>query len=118
MIKFLIDTQLPPALSKYFLSQGYDSIHTTHFENGHLLQDLQIAAIAIDENRIVVTKDNDFLERFILKGAPPKILLLQLGNIKNAELLKFVEKEMNKITEAFGNDAQLVIVSREQLISY
>lgn len=81
MLRFIVDTQLPPLLSHYFVSKGQDSIHTTFFKDGHLLQDAEISEIAKRENRIIVTKDSDFLERYVLHGAPPKVLLLQFGAI-------------------------------------
>jgi predicted nuclease of predicted toxin-antitoxin system len=50
-MRFIIDTQLPPRLASFLESKGHDSIHTTHFENGHLLQDKNIIDIAINQNR-------------------------------------------------------------------
>jgi len=48
-MRFIIDTQLPPKLSAYLESKGYDCKHTTDFEEGHLLQDQEIIEIAIEE---------------------------------------------------------------------
>jgi predicted nuclease of predicted toxin-antitoxin system len=76
MIKFIVDTQLPPKLSKHLLSEGYDSIHTTDFPEGHFLKDHEIIEIATNEDRIIITKDQDFFDYYLLKGAPPKVLLL------------------------------------------
>ena len=47
-MKFIVDTQLPPRLASYLQSQGYDCIHTTYFEDGHLLQDSEIIVIALE----------------------------------------------------------------------
>jgi predicted nuclease of predicted toxin-antitoxin system len=63
MVRFLVDTQLPPLLAAYLMSKGYDALHTTFFENGHLLKDAEISIIAKNENRIIITKDSDFLDR-------------------------------------------------------
>ncbi len=51
-LKFIVDTQLPPLLAKYLHQKGYDAIHTTHFLDGHLLQDEQITIIAIAESPV------------------------------------------------------------------
>ncbi len=118
MIRFLIDTQLPPVLATYLLSKGYDSIHTTFFENGHLLQDNEISIIAKNENRIIVTKDSDFFDRYVVYGSPPRVLLLQFGNIRNADLLKYFERELEKMSKLFLEKNNLVIFSRQQIISY
>lgn len=118
MIRFLVDTQLPPLLANYLTSKGYDSIHTTFFENGHLLQDSTLSTIAKKEGRTIVTKDNDFFERYTLYGAPPKVLLLQFGNIKNTDLINYFERELEKLTNLFLDGNNLVIFGRQQITSY
>ena len=79
MFRFLIDTQLPPLLAAYLTTKGFDAIHTTFFENGHLLKDAEISIIAITENRIIITKDGDFLDRYTIYGAPPKVYYFNWG---------------------------------------
>lgn len=79
---------MPPKLAVFFQDKGVDAIHTTHFPDGHLLKDKEIRQIATVEDRIVITKDSDFLDYFLLKGIPPKVLLLEMGNISNANLKK------------------------------
>ncbi|MEK7254078.1 MAG: DUF5615 family PIN-like protein [Bacteroidota bacterium] len=119
MLKFIVDTQLPPRLAKFLASKGFDAIHTTHFPNGHLLTDADIIKIAIQDDRIIVSKDSDFFDNYILKGAPPKVLHLQFGNIGNPDLLNFIAKELAAISGFFENDgADLVIFSRTQLVWY
>jgi predicted nuclease of predicted toxin-antitoxin system len=118
MLKFLIDTQLPPKLSRFFRDKGFNAIHTTHFENGHLFQDFQIIDISIKEQRIIITKDSDFFDNFILKGSPPKVLLLQVGNISNIDLIELFEKYFNKIVDYFNNDFDLIILHREGIVAY
>ncbi len=73
-MKFLVDTQLPPRLAQHLTDKGYDSVHTTFYLDGHLLDDEAIIVIAKQEGCSVVTKDSDFLDNFVLKGAPPKVL--------------------------------------------
>jgi predicted nuclease of predicted toxin-antitoxin system len=42
--------------------------------------------ISIQEERIVVTKDTDFFDSFLIRQQPYKLLLVSTGNITNAEL--------------------------------
>ena len=58
--KSIVDTQLPPVLASFLQRKGFDAIHTTSFPEGHLLEDEQINQIAIEQNRILVKKDNTF----------------------------------------------------------
>jgi predicted nuclease of predicted toxin-antitoxin system len=59
-MKFLIDAQLPPSLKQIFLSRGYDCIHTLDLELKNNTTDTVINSISINEERVVITKDNDF----------------------------------------------------------
>ena len=52
MLKFIVDTQLPPNLAYSLKDWGADAIHTTYFEDGHLLDDREIIKIAIQEGWI------------------------------------------------------------------
>lgn len=118
MLKFIIDTQLPPSLARFLKLQGFDAIHTTYFQNGHLLKDSEIIKIAIKDNRIIITKDSDFFDNFLLKGAPPKVLLLQFGNIKNTDLIQQFQNQISNIETLFGNNANFVLFDWNQVVEY
>ena len=77
-MKFIVDTQLPPKLSNLLRHLGYDSVHTTDYPNGHLMNDYEIIEIAKVESRIIVTKDKDFFDYYILFGSPPSILFIKV----------------------------------------
>ena len=46
--------------------------------------------IADREERIVVTKDEDFVQSLWLKKQPQRLLLIAMGNIGNAELAQLI----------------------------
>ncbi|GEM_PF-6472755 len=48
--------------------------------------DAEINDISIQQERIVVTKDTDFFDSFLIRQQPYKLLLVSTGNITNAEL--------------------------------
>jgi predicted nuclease of predicted toxin-antitoxin system len=116
-LRFLIDTQLPPILGKVLNENGLEAIHTTHYANGHLLNDSQIRKLAIEEERIIITKDKDFLDYFLVKGAPPGILLIDTGNIKNKNLYKIIRAN-SKVIENLFLYSSMVIIQPEKIISY
>lgn len=118
MLKFLIDTQLPPLLADYFRHKGFDAVHTTYYEDGHLLQDVQIIDIAKKENRVVITKDNDFWDYFFVKGYPPDVILVELGNIKNADLLDVFKLHLGAIIALFELGMHLVVLQKNNIVGY
>lgn len=116
MLKFIIDTQLPYQLARLLKNIGFDANHTTFYPRGHLLEDKEIVEIAKSETRVIITKDSDFLHSYLLNGAPPKILLLQFGNIKNKHLLSFFENNIEKIAAMLKDNADFIIFDSTQLI--
>ena len=67
------------------------------YPRGILTSDSEIISIARDESGIIVSKDSDFMDYYFLKGYPPAVLLLQLGNIRNQELFMLLNKIMKQI---------------------
>ena len=75
-MNFLVDAQLPRRLALELAASGHDAVHTLDLPAANRTQDKDIVALAIRENRIVVTKDNDFVVSFHLRRTPPKLLLI------------------------------------------
>lgn len=119
MLRFIVDTQLPPSLTAKLIEWGFDAIHTTSFDNRDLLSDSNIRKIAIEQNRIIITKDTDFWEYYLVKNSPPKVFLVELGNISNKNLFHIIEANTKSLVELFVNqNANLVICQSDKLIAY
>ena len=80
--------QLPQYLAKELTRAGYDTLHTLDLPHGNRTRDEELAALATREDRILITKDSDFVTTFHLQHSPPKLLLVSTGNIDNAALLQ------------------------------
>ncbi len=86
MTRFLVDAHLPLKLARAIQAAGYDTVHTRNLPRANATKDSEINALSIAEQRIVVTKDADFVQSFTLQGRPYKLLLVSTGNIRNTEL--------------------------------
>ena len=118
MLKFIIDTQLPPKLAKFLRNKGFSAIHTTYFPNGHLLDDKTIVQIAIRDDLIIITKGSDFLDNYLVHGVPPKVLMLQFGNISNADLVALFEGNIDNIENTFIGGADFISFNRTHISVY
>ncbi len=99
-MNFLVDAQLPRRLALELAASGHDAIHTLDLPAANRTQDKDIVALAIRENRIVVTKDNDFVVSFHLQRLPPKLLLISTGNISNDQLSKLIASNLSALESA------------------
>ena len=60
-MKFPVDAQLPMQLARGLTQAGQDARHTHDLPGGNRRPDAELIAAAIREDRIVVTKDSDFV---------------------------------------------------------
>ncbi len=115
-MKFIVDAQLPRSLSKLLTDKGHDSIHTLELPERNATDDLIINEISLREERIVISKDSDFYNRFFRKLEPHKLLYLTTGNITNKELLEIFEKNLDKIVAQLETNF-VVELSRSSIIT-
>ncbi|GAB4032667.1 DUF5615 family PIN-like protein [Spirosoma jeollabukense] len=101
-MKYLIDAQLPYLLAEVLRGKGYDIIHTDDLPDKDETSDTAIRQIATQEERVVITKDSDFQDSYLLMGQPPRLLLLTTGNIKNRKLLDLFRSNIAAISDLFN----------------
>jgi predicted nuclease of predicted toxin-antitoxin system len=85
-MKFLIDAQLPMRLTQLLREAGDDTIHTSNLPQQNATPDSIINLLSIQQERVVITKDSDFVDSFLTMQQPYKLLLNTTGNIKNSDL--------------------------------
>lgn len=85
-MNFVVDAQLPRRIAHRLREAGHDAVHTLDLPSGNRTTDEEINALAEREERVVVTKDADFVNSFVVWRKPRKLLLISTGNIRNPEL--------------------------------
>ena len=85
-MKFIVDAQLPRRLAHFLQNAGYDTLHTLDLPHQNATPDSNINTLSIAQERIVITKDADFVDSFLTIRQPYKLLLVSTGNIKNSQL--------------------------------
>jgi predicted nuclease of predicted toxin-antitoxin system len=114
-VKFLIDAQLPKSLSDFLKLKGYDCIHTLELPDANDTTDNEILKHCGNENRVIITKDNDFLESFLINNEPKKLIFVRTGNIKNAELLDLFSINFEYLCNSIS-DNDLIEVNKTDII--
>jgi predicted nuclease of predicted toxin-antitoxin system len=97
-MKFIVDAQLPRRLARFLQESGYDSLHTLDLPQQNTTPDSSINVLSIAQERIVITKDADFIDSFLTIKQPYKLLLVTTGNIRNLELEMLFVTFLPKIT--------------------
>jgi predicted nuclease of predicted toxin-antitoxin system len=92
-VKFLLDAQLPPRLTRALTRGG--ALHVT--ECGLLTAtDRDIGKYAVKQKAVVITKDADFAAM----AAGPAVVWLRLGNVSNDVLIAAVMAALPEIVAA------------------
>jgi predicted nuclease of predicted toxin-antitoxin system len=89
-MKFLVDAQLPRRMAVWLQTPGCDALHTLDLPGGNRTPDKEVIQLADQEQRVVVSKDADFVNAHLLHARPAKLLLISTGNISNRELEQLV----------------------------
>lgn len=113
MIKFIVDAQLPYSLTVILKRKGFDVVHTDNLPNKEKTTDNEIRILAKEENRIIITKDNDFFDSYILYKSPSRLLLISTGNIINKDLFILFDKYFELIVKYFETYNFLEITNDE-----
>lgn len=114
-MKFLIDAQLPRRLALLLQQSGHDAIHTLDLPQANRTPDKAVNDLSVNEQRVVVSKDEDFVVSFLLKQVPWKLLLVSTGNIHNSELVALVQANLEQIVEGFKNH-DFIEINRSDVI--
>ena len=113
-MKFLVDAQLPRRFADWLCESGHDALHTLDLPLKNRTSDVEVIARAMLDGRVVVSKDDDFVQSFLLSGEP-LLLLISTGNISNADLEKIVRANLTGIETAFVS-SRFVEITRDALV--
>jgi predicted nuclease of predicted toxin-antitoxin system len=100
-MKFLVDAQLPRRMAAWLAAASCDAVHTLDLPDRNRTADAQINDVADREQRVVVSKDADFVDGHLLRGRPAKLLLISTGNISNRDLEALVVPLIPDIVREF-----------------
>ena len=84
-MRFIVDAQLPPALALWLVEAGHEA---THVEEVGLreAEDQPIWRYALENQAVLITKDEDFAEHARGSRRSPVIVWLRIGNASNRAL--------------------------------
>lgn len=98
-MKFLCDVHISFKLVNHLRSLQFETIHVNEILDKWYSRDKDICIYADLNDFIVVTKDSDFRNSFLLKGTPKKLVRIKLGNLSTSILIKVISENLLSIQE-------------------
>jgi predicted nuclease of predicted toxin-antitoxin system len=97
-LTFLVDAQLPPALARWIVARGHRATHM--FDLGlHRAGDPVVWDLARRDTAVLISKDEDFVDAWLLSEAPPAFLWIRKGNCSNRAMLSWLEPLWSAVVE-------------------
>ncbi|REL32812.1 hypothetical protein DYD21_13375 [Rhodohalobacter sp. SW132] len=117
-MRVLVDAHLPKRLSEFLSTHEIESKHTLELPKKNATPDSEIIQTADQEERIVISKDRDFLDNYILDGSPEKLLIVSTGNINNQNLIRLFKNNLETLKSLFEENSVIEINEEEIRVHY
>ena len=104
----LFDANLSPRLVTVIVDLFPGSAHL--FEHNLGPNDPQIWAFAKSHDFAIVSKDSDFYTMSIMRGAPPKVVWLRVGNSGTNIVAGIVRANSAKISDFLAHRAEALLI--------
>jgi len=114
-MRILLDAQLPRSLVQPLEALGCDVLHTLDLPAGNRSSDGVISSIADRDQRVVFSKDADFVRSHLLRGTPARLLIVATGNIGNRDLAALLLRVLPELIRLFESHV-LIELSRKALV--
>lgn len=111
-MKLLLDANLSPRLTASIIDLFPDSGHV--FEFGLGPDDEAIWSFARDNGFTILSKDSDFYRFCVMRGAPPTVIWLRIGNDGTRAVAQMIRDRASEILSfgTAGTDVLLVLGKR------
>jgi predicted nuclease of predicted toxin-antitoxin system len=106
-VRFLVDAQLPPFLARALIGQGNEAEHLEDAGLRHA-EDAAVWDYAVRNQAVLLTKDEDFVERYRRRAAGPVIVWLRIGNAGKKALLAWFMPALPAILERIHAGDRLI----------
>jgi predicted nuclease of predicted toxin-antitoxin system len=107
-VKLLFDENLSHYLVGMLEMLFPDSVHVRDVGLARA-DDRAIWAYAMEHDLAIVSKDEDFAERALLEGPPPKVVWIRVGNCTTATVDALLRAHQEELV-AFATDAEAALI--------
>ena len=112
-MRFLVDNQLPLQLADYLRWRHHDCAHVIDVGLDEAA-DLVLWTRSSSDDRILISKDEDFVYLASRPGDTGRLLWVRLGNCRNSALIEAFERTHDNLVLAFETGQRIVELRRNR----
>lgn len=98
-MKFLCDVHISYKLVRYLGSQGFETVHVNDILERWHTTDSAICRYADENDMVVISKDMDFKNSYLIHSTPRKLIKINLGNLSNSRLIELFSENLKAISQ-------------------
>jgi len=106
--KLLFDNNISHKILSQLDGSFYGSTHVM-LENLDEASDIEVWHFAKTNNYTIVTKDSDFNDLILLRGVPPKVIWLKIGNCKVSKIDMIFKKYKKSIKDFLDSENNAIL---------
>jgi predicted nuclease of predicted toxin-antitoxin system len=108
-MRFLVDAQLPRAICPVLAHPDHEALHVKDILPLDV-SDADIWRMALANEQVIVTKDEDFARRQQSRGTGPQIVWIRIGNCSNQALQAALQSVWPGVCAMLADGEKLVEV--------
>ena len=104
LMKLLFDQNLSHRLVTLLAAEFPDSEHVRNLGMA-AASDVDVWACAAEQGFVIASKDTDFQQRAVLRGHPPKVVWVRLGNCSTEDVADLLRSHLTDLLAFEGDPA-------------
>ena len=100
-MQFLCDVHISYKVVRHLRTLGFETTHVNEILDKWHTKDSDICAYADENDFIIITKDADFKNSFLIRGTPNKLVKVNLGNISTSALISVISENLPAIQRLY-----------------
>lgn len=117
-MKALCDVHIAFKVVYFLQKNGVETKHVNELTHGCFTPDPDICDFADQGGFVVITKDSDFLDSFLLRKSPKKLLKINLGNIPTSRLVAILEENIEYLKTFFEASEGCIEIYSDKIFAY
>lgn len=114
-MNFLCDVHISRKVVTFLCNEGHQAIHVNDILQGDHTKDTEISFFATRNEHIVISKDKDFRDSFLLRQLPDLLLKIELGNLSTLTLIELLRQNLDTISSEMNSKPCMIELSKDSL---
>jgi len=115
-MKFVCDVNIAIRVAKFLVAQGAEATHVNQLKEKWHTPDETIRTLADAQGLIVISKDADFRDSFLLRRTPKKLLHVCIGNAATEDVIELLQRHWHILTRYSTSESFYLELNRQGLI--